>query len=899
MKQYKYIDKYGTFQLKNPESTNYLYFPIANENGVMSCVTPYLGGDSKMDQHHFWLEPVSSENLHSTKSTRNFWVNIEGYEPWSATGVSAGQQLHLFDDCKEETMLEAGIMWHRVIRCNNNLGVKSRITSFVPSNGDTVELMEVIISNQSSRRIKFSSTAAVPIYGRSADNIRDHRHVTSLLHRITTLNNGVVVNPTLSFDERGHKINDTIYGFFGQSEDAVNISGFFPTVAEYIGNGGSLENPEAIMTDRIKPLPSGYETSGYEALGGIRFADVSLDQGEEKAFYLVLGYGKDEYTFKNVVQKYLSKAGFNNALEGTKAYWKEKINIVFESGNPDFDQWMYWVTFQPMLRRIYGCSFLPHHDYGKGGRGWRDLWQDCLALLVMNPTGVREMLLNNFTGIRIDGTNATIIGTKPGEFIADRNNITRVWMDHGVWPFMTTRLYIEQTGDIELLLEDREYFKDAQINRGDKKDSNWSLEEGSLLLNRQGEIYKGSILEHILIQNIASFYDVGEHNHIRLRGADWNDALDMAVDRGESVAFTAAYASNLEKIADLIKLLAMKTGISKLYFAEEVKVILDLEPKYYNDIHTKREVLNEFCNLCQRHVSGNKIAVDCYELAENLQRKSEWIKGHIRDTEWITTSQGDSWFNGYYDNNGRQVEGETPLGIRMMLTSQVFTIMAGISTKEQTEKIIESVDKYLYSEEIGGYRLNTNFHEVKTDLGRMFGFAYGHKENGAVFSHMAIMYAYALYKRGFVKEGFKAIDSLFRQLSDFQKSKVYPGITEYINEKGEGMYHYLTGSASWLLLTVLTGMYGINGSDGNLLLEPKLLLEQFDHEGNASVYCVFDNKKLRITYLNENKKQYGKYKISEILINGVLISNGKNKIDKLFIDQLNSDQLHLINIKLL
>ncbi len=55
-----------------------------------------------------------------------------------------------------------------------------------------------------------------------------------------------------------------------------------------------------------------------------------------------------------------------------------------------------------------------------------DLWQDCLALLLMNPDGVREMLLNNFQGVRIDGTNATIIGSKEGTFIADRNQITRV-----------------------------------------------------------------------------------------------------------------------------------------------------------------------------------------------------------------------------------------------------------------------------------------------------------------------------------------------------------------------------------------------------------------------------------------------------------------------------------------
>lgn len=35
-------------------------------------------------------------------------------------------------------------------------------------------------------------TSAIPIYGRSADNLRDHRHVTSLLHRIRTTGRGVI-----------------------------------------------------------------------------------------------------------------------------------------------------------------------------------------------------------------------------------------------------------------------------------------------------------------------------------------------------------------------------------------------------------------------------------------------------------------------------------------------------------------------------------------------------------------------------------------------------------------------------------------------------------------------------------------------------------------------------------
>ena len=159
----------------------------------------------------------------------------------------------------------------------------------------------------------------------------------------------------------------------------------------------------------------------------------------------------------------------------------------------------------------------------------------------MEPEQVRQMLIDNFGGVRFDGTNATIIGSKQGEFIADRNNIVRVWMDHGAWPYLTTSLYIEQTGDIEFLREENTYFKDAQIHRGEDRDERWNDSRGNKQMTTEAEPYRGTVLEHLLIQHLTSFYDVGEHNHIRLRGADWNDGLDMANDRGESVAFTALY----------------------------------------------------------------------------------------------------------------------------------------------------------------------------------------------------------------------------------------------------------------------------------------------------------------------------------------------------------------------
>lgn len=111
-------------------------------------------------------------------------------------------------------------------------------------------------------------------------------------------------------------------------------------------------------------------------------------------------------------------------------------------------------------------------------------------------------------------------------------------------------------------------------------------------------------------------------------------------------------------------------------------------------------------------------------------------------------------------------------------------------------------------------------------MGRMFGFAYVNKENGAVFCHMAVMYAYALYTRGFAAEGWRVLELLYRQSADFARSELLPGIPEYFDDRGRGMYPYLTGAGSWLLLTLQTQAFGVRGLHGDLLLEPKLTAVQ-------------------------------------------------------------------------
>lgn len=866
MKGYYFLDEQGTFALDMPENYSYQYFPVAGEKGIKSALTPDFGGDSKRGQNEFLLEPVSVENLHNNRSTRNFWCHVEGTGSWSVTGASAEAELSRFTERQEKSRMTAGFMWQSVTRTSAKYRLEAKVTSFVPVDYD-VEIMRVEIINCGDRQTAFMPTAAVPIYGRSADNLRDHRHVTSLLHRIQVRKEGVVVTPTLSFDERGHRINRVSYYVCGVTGDGRTPEAFFSTAEAFLGEGGRYTAPRAVM-ENWQGVPAGTEIDGREAVGGLKFSRTVLEPGERASFTILMGITEEPEKTAEITGAFGTEEKVEEAFAKAKTFWQEKVNIHFHTGNKAFDGFMRWVSFQPALRRIYGCSFLPHHDYGKGGRGWRDLWQDCLALLLMNPAGVRQMLLDNFGGVRMDGTNATIIGAGQGEFIADRNNITRVWMDHGVWPFMTMKLYMDQTGDLEILEETAPYFKDRQAKRGTETDEQWNDAYGSRQKTADGAVYYGTVLEHLLVQNLSAFYEVGEHNHCRLRGADWNDALDMAQEQGESVAFTNAYAGNLRELADCLLLYRERTGKKTVAVAEEMRCLLETEREGYDSVEKKMRTLGQYTETCRHTISGKTVTVEIETLAGNLKEKADWMSAHIRQTEWVTDKEGNGWFNGYYDNHGRQVEGETQSGVRMMLTGQVFAVMGGTATPEQIRSIVKSADRYLYDEKIGGYRLNTDFHELKADLGRMFGFAYGEKENGAVFSNMAVMYANALYRRGFAAQGYRVLRALADTALRFETSKIYPGIPEYFNNAGRGMYHYLTGAASWYMLTLVTESFGVRGRAGDLEISPALVREQFDESGAAGLRLCFAGKKFDITIRNPGKLECGEYCMISAAVDG-------------------------------
>lgn len=867
----EFIDDSGTFRFRNPSDVNELYFPLCNEAGLMSSVTPMLNGDIKTDQHHFLLPPVTIEDFYNSRSARNFWFYIHGRGAWSATGNSAEQISKRYStEDQTERLIEAGLLWHKLIYRDKGQGLAAEILSFVPVD-DRVEIMHVTLVNEGDKEILVTPTSAIPLYGRSAENIRDHRHVTSLVNRLTMHEYGILMKPEIVFDERGHRYNYSNYYVLGAEEDGSVPAGAIPAAHSFAGKYGCYDWPEAVVRNLDADLFNGESIDGKEYIGALRFKDVLLKPGKQAGYIILIGICDDPGELEAVVKKYNTAGKLAKALEKNQKYWRKHAgNTTFTSGVGGFSNWMNWVALQPIFRKIYGCSFLPHHDYGKGGRGWRDLWQDCLSLILQNPGNVREMLFNNFGGVRADGTNATIIGSKPGEFIADRNNIPRVWMDHGSWPYLTTKLYIDYSGDFSFLLEKQVYFKDSLMMRASGRDEQWNPEQGQNLLQEDGKLYTGTILEHILMQHLTSFFNVGEHNIIRLEGGDWNDTLDMARERGESVAFSALYAGNLISLSELLAVLENKLDIKSVELLEELCMLLDTltEEADYDNIAYKTEMLDSYLKAVGRRVSGRKASLKISDISRDLRKKGEWLYKQINQKEWVETKDGDGFFNGYYNNDGQRVDGDFTDGVRMNLTAQVFTTMVGLASDEQVKEACQSCGKYLKDPITGGYRLNMDLGDNRLNFGRGFAFAYGEKENGSVFCHMVVMYINALYKRGFAKEAYEVFKSLYRLSTDTEKNGIYPGLPEYFTPEGKGMYHYLTGSASWMMLTVLNEMYGIRGELGDLVVQPRLMAEQFSRDGYASASTWFHGCNVTVNFKNNSFADYPDYRVADASING-------------------------------
>ncbi|OQX81361.1 MAG: hypothetical protein B6D56_02800 [Candidatus Omnitrophica bacterium 4484_70.1] len=840
---YKFIDEEGKFSVENPYRFSYLYFPLTNKEGsIFSSISPNLAGDIKKDNDRFLTIPVSIEDIKNNPlAKREFFIKIK--ENGKIFRLSLPWQ---------KDRLEIGLLYHKLIKENEFF--YTEVVNFVPFDLD-VEVMWIKLINK--KNVRYKPTFFLPLYGRGGKNLRDHRHVTSLLNRIKLQKFGIILKPTLVFDERKHRENDTLYFVWG-TRNGKPPAGQFPTLLEFLGETLLWEYPEAIYKDKKPYQRKKKEFDGKEVCAALQFSSTKI---KEAHYIFIMGITLSKKYIREVFLKLNNFKKVERYLNKTEEFWKKNLRLRFKFHNFNFDNWLLWVGTQPTLRKLFGCSFLPHFDYGKGGRGWRDLWQDLLTL-ILNDEEVETLILNNLKGIRIDGTNATII-TSQGEFIADRNRISRVWTDHGIWPLLTLELYLRKTNNLDILFRKIPYFRDYQIMRAKEFDFQFNQKD-NFLRTKDNKIYKGTVLEHLLLQNLIAFFNVGKHNFLRLENGDWNDGLDMAPQKGESIPFYCMYAYNFLILEELLKKIREERRIKRVEIFEELLLLLDsiYSSVDYSNYQEKLNRLNDYLEKTKFFIKGKKVKIEIEKIISDLRKKTDWMSEYVKKRAWL---KKEKFFLGYYDNKGKPAEGIKKKRIGLLLQSQVFPLLSGVANKIQAKFVWYAVNKYLKDKELKGYRLNTDFGGNYLDLGRAFSFSFGDKENGAFFNHMVVMFAHSLYRQGFLKEGFKVLESVYKMATS-PHAKIYPMIPEYFNREGKGLYFYLTGSASWFIYTLFKEVLGIKFSFGDLIIQPKLIRRNF-FKDIIEVKFRFSHLPFHIIFIRPKREKGKIYRIEKGILN--------------------------------
>ena len=133
---WQFTNRNGDFTFPDAHKISRLYFPLANEAEFMSSITPLLRGDIKIGQNNFLMQPITSEDLSSTFSGRNFWIYLNPENYWSINGSPYSW------NNKETVTFKAGILWHSMKRSNEKIGLSAEVVNFIPPKGEHVELID-------------------------------------------------------------------------------------------------------------------------------------------------------------------------------------------------------------------------------------------------------------------------------------------------------------------------------------------------------------------------------------------------------------------------------------------------------------------------------------------------------------------------------------------------------------------------------------------------------------------------------------------------------------------------------------------------------------------------------------------------------------------------------------
>lgn len=283
-----------------------------------------------------------------------------------------------------------------------------------------------------------------------------------------------------------------------------------------------------------------------------------------------------------------------------------------------------------------------------------------------------------------------------------------------------------------------------------------------------------TLYEHVCRGLEWQLRDRTARNLCRIGEGDWDDPLNMAgwKGKGESVWLTEALALGLDTWAEIAQQRG-DVGRAALY-RQEAEV--------------SRQVINQLA----------------------------W------DGSWYArgTTDAGRWFGIAKDQEGK-----------VFLNAQSWAMMCGAATQAgRVDDCIEAVNEYLITPS-GAMTMGPAFTGMVEDIGKITQKTPGTFENGSVYCHASVFYAYGLFKVRQAEEGFRVLRSLLtggesNPLCRSQQLPLYlPNFYRGLacgRTAGRSSSNWSTGSVAWYYRTVVSELLGVRADLDGLLIDPQL-----------------------------------------------------------------------------
>ncbi len=394
-------------------------------------------------------------------------------------------------------------------------GIKVQVRIFVPLN-DSLEVWEFSVTNNTGNNIHLSLFSYFEwCLGSSADHHREF-HKSFIETEYDQNLNALLGRKRLwevPVSNRGHwNIEYPFTGFISADTPIVDYDG---DKEAFIGNYGSLQDPQALKTGKLTKLVSKWNDS----VAVIKL-ELTVEAGATKQTAVFMGIAEDKPTIQKSTANYSTPEQREDAFQQIITFWNELLSPL-EIDTPDEAMNFLvnrWLRYQAIAGRLWGRTAYYQQS---GAFGFRDQLQDSLVFLPISPDLTEKQIRLHARHQKKDGS--VLHWWHP---ISDTGLETQMTDDLLWLPFIITH-YLEETVNYAILDAAEPWYDDKTVSN--------------------------SLFDHCdaAIEKVLSRYS--ERGLPLIGAGDWNDGLSaVGLDmKGESIWLAEFFYTVLLRFAQV------------------------------------------------------------------------------------------------------------------------------------------------------------------------------------------------------------------------------------------------------------------------------------------------------------------------------------------------------------